>query len=102
MWRQLLDELRQVRLLEFARADLVVAMDPRWSRRASRGPAGATYHFLQVARLALAAIAATPLVGISGHARGPRARPGVDDRGVQPGSALLLGPRARDREAPWW
>jgi hypothetical protein len=48
-WRKLFDDLRRARLLEFARADLVAAMDPALVAMSEWQLAGATYHFLQVA-----------------------------------------------------
>ena len=48
-WRQLLDELRRLGLLQFARADLVAAMDPALVEASEWQLDGATYHFLQVA-----------------------------------------------------
>jgi hypothetical protein len=47
-WRQLFDDLRRAGLLEFARADLVAAMDPALVAASEWRLAGATYHFLQV------------------------------------------------------
>jgi len=48
-WCQLLDDLRRARLLEFARADLVAAMDPELVARSEWKLDGATNHFLVVA-----------------------------------------------------
>jgi hypothetical protein len=47
-WQQLLDELRRARLIEFARADLVAAMDPDLVARSEWSQGGATNHFLVV------------------------------------------------------
>jgi hypothetical protein len=51
-WRQLFDDLRRARLLEFARADLVAAMDPELVARSEWNQGGATNHFLVVAESA--------------------------------------------------
>ncbi len=48
-WCQLFDDLRRVRLLEFARADLVAAMDPELVAKSEWSQGGATNHFLVVA-----------------------------------------------------
>jgi hypothetical protein len=48
-WCQLLDELRRLGLLEFARADLVAAMDSDLVARSEWSQGGATNHFLVVA-----------------------------------------------------
>jgi hypothetical protein len=48
-WCEMLDGLRRARLLEFARADLVAAMDPELVAASEWQLDGATYHFLQVA-----------------------------------------------------
>jgi hypothetical protein len=48
-WRQLLKELRRARLLTFARADLVVAMDPELVAASEWKLDDATNHFLVVA-----------------------------------------------------
>ena len=48
-WCQLLDGLRRAGLLEFARADLVAAMDPALVARSEWNQGGATNHFLVVA-----------------------------------------------------
>jgi hypothetical protein len=47
--RQLFDDLRRAGLLEFARADLVAAMDPDLVARSEWSQGGATNHFLVVA-----------------------------------------------------
>lgn len=47
-WRQLFDDLRRARLLEFARADLVAAMDPELVAKSEWSQEGATNHFLVV------------------------------------------------------
>ena len=48
-WRELLDNLRRARLLEFARADLVAAMDPELVAKSEWSQGGATNHFLVAA-----------------------------------------------------
>jgi hypothetical protein len=48
-WRQLLDDLRRAQLLEFARADLVAAMDPELVAKSEWKLDGASNHFLVVA-----------------------------------------------------
>jgi hypothetical protein len=48
-WHELLDQLRRARLLEFARADLVAAMDPALVAASEWRLDGATHHFLVVA-----------------------------------------------------
>jgi len=48
-WRELLDNLRRARLLEFARADLIAAMDPELVAKSEWSQGGATNHFLVVA-----------------------------------------------------
>lgn len=47
-WRQLFNDLRRIELLEFARADLVAAMDPELVAKSEWSQGGATNHFLVV------------------------------------------------------
>jgi hypothetical protein len=47
--RQMFEDLRRAGLLEFARTDLVAAMDPELVARSEWNQGGATNHFLVVA-----------------------------------------------------